>query len=80
MEDLPLSSVSGPDFPAPPTLGERMDRVAGFLRRQYLIILICFLLSLPFWVLELFHSDSKLYRFQHDDDRDAQEPVTIALG
>jgi polysaccharide biosynthesis transport protein len=48
MEDSPSNLVSGPEFAVPPTLGERMDFAAGFLRRQYLIILICLLLSLPF--------------------------------
>ncbi len=42
-----LISASGPQFPALPTLAERIDFVLGFLRRRYLIILVCLLLSLP---------------------------------
>src|SRR6202030_3093355 len=44
----PFSLVSGPEIiPAPPTFGERLDFVVGFLRRQYLVILIALLLSIP---------------------------------
>ena len=47
-KNQPLSLVSGPEIaPAPPTFGERLDFAAGFLRRQYLVILIALLLSLP---------------------------------
>jgi succinoglycan biosynthesis transport protein ExoP len=42
-----LISANGPQFPALPTLAERIDFVLGFLRRRYLIILVCLLLSLP---------------------------------
>ena len=40
------------------TLGERIDFVLGFLRRRYLIILICFLLSLPVAGLYLYTTPS----------------------
>jgi succinoglycan biosynthesis transport protein ExoP len=39
--------VVGTEFAAPPTVGERIDFVMGFLRRRYLIILICLLLAIP---------------------------------
>ena len=42
-----LISASEPEFPTSPTRVERINFVVGFLRRRYLIILICFLLSLP---------------------------------
>src|SRR5262249_14587668 len=41
-----MISASGSESPAFATLGERMDFVAGFLRRRYLIILASLLLSL----------------------------------
>jgi polysaccharide biosynthesis transport protein len=47
-------TASGPETPASPTLGERMDFVAGFLRRRYLIILASFLLSLSLGALYFF--------------------------
>jgi len=47
-ENQPLSLVSGPEIdPALPTFGERLDFIVGFLRRQYLVILVSLLLSLP---------------------------------
>jgi succinoglycan biosynthesis transport protein ExoP len=47
-KNQPLNLVSGPEIaPAPPTFGERLDFVVGFLWRQYLVILIALLLSLP---------------------------------
>ena len=47
-KNQPLSLVGGPEIaPAPLTFGERLDFVVGFLRRQYLVILIALLLSLP---------------------------------
>ena len=53
-ESLTLDSASGPEFAPSPTLGERMDFVTRFLRRRYLIILICLLLSLAVGALYLF--------------------------
>jgi succinoglycan biosynthesis transport protein ExoP len=47
-DNPPLSQVSEIDFvPASPTFGERLDFILGFLRRRYLSIVICLLLSLP---------------------------------
>jgi succinoglycan biosynthesis transport protein ExoP len=46
-----LVSVIEPGFTAPPTLAQRFDFVAGFLRRQYLIILLCLMGSLPLGAL-----------------------------
>jgi polysaccharide biosynthesis transport protein len=49
-----LISASGPEFPASPTVGERIDFVMGFLRRRYLIILLSLLLSLALGALYFF--------------------------
>ena len=49
-----LISAIEPDLSAPATLAERVDFVVGFLRRRYLTLLICLLLSLPFGALYLF--------------------------
>ena len=49
-----LISASGSESPAFATLGERMDFVAGFLRRRYLIILASLLLSLSLGALYFF--------------------------
>jgi succinoglycan biosynthesis transport protein ExoP len=54
IEKSQLMSASGPETPASPTLGERIDFVFAFLRRRYLIILICVLLCLPVGALYLF--------------------------
>jgi succinoglycan biosynthesis transport protein ExoP len=45
--EKPQPSVIGPEFPASPTLGERIDFLAGFLHRQYFVVLVFLLLSLP---------------------------------
>src|SRR6516164_6428237 len=47
-------SASGPEFPAPLTLGERIDFVMGFLRRRYFVILLSFSLSLALGALYFF--------------------------
>ena len=47
-------SANGPEFPASPTIGERIDFVVGFVRRRYLIILTSLLLSLSLGALYLF--------------------------
>ena len=47
-------TTSGPETPASPTLGERLDFVLGFLRRRYLIVTVCLLLSLALGALYLF--------------------------
>ena len=57
IENPELISVGGPEFPAAsPTLAQRLDLVARFLRRRYLVILLCLLLSLPVGALYLFRS------------------------
>jgi polysaccharide biosynthesis transport protein len=56
IENPQLISVSGPESPASATVGDRIDFVMRFLRRRYLIILICLLLSLPVGALYLFQS------------------------
>jgi polysaccharide biosynthesis transport protein len=55
-ENPHVISVSGPESPAPATLGQRLDFVAAFLRRRYLSILIGLLLSLPVGALYFFQS------------------------
>jgi len=47
-------TTSGPETPASPTLGERLDFVLGFLRRRYLIVTVCLLLSLALGALYLY--------------------------
>jgi polysaccharide biosynthesis transport protein len=54
MENSQLISANGPEFPASPTVGERIDFVVGFLRRRYLIILASLLLSVSLGALYLF--------------------------
>jgi polysaccharide biosynthesis transport protein len=49
-----LISVSGPEFRESPPLRNQIDFVFSFLRRRYLIILICLLLCLPVGALYLF--------------------------
>jgi polysaccharide biosynthesis transport protein len=47
-------SASGPETPASLTVGERFDFVVGFLRRQYLVIIVSLLLSLALGASYLF--------------------------
>jgi polysaccharide biosynthesis transport protein len=55
IEQPQSNSIVGRNLPdASPALGAQIDIVTKFLRRRYLIILICFLLSLPFAALYLF--------------------------
>ena len=46
VEQLDSGLLDGPNPPASQTLGAQLDIVTNFLRRRYLIILICILLSL----------------------------------
>jgi polysaccharide biosynthesis transport protein len=54
IENAQSISANGPEFPASPTVGERIDFVVGFVRRRYLIILTSLLLSLSLGALYLF--------------------------
>jgi polysaccharide biosynthesis transport protein len=55
IEQPQSNSIVGANLPdASPALGAQIDIVTKFLRRRYLIILICLLLSLPFGALYLF--------------------------
>jgi succinoglycan biosynthesis transport protein ExoP len=54
IEQPTLIAANGSEFPASPTVGERIDFVFAFLRRRYLSILIGLLLCLPFGALYLF--------------------------
>ena len=54
IENSQSISANGPEFPASPTVGERIDFVVGFVRRRYLIILTSLLLSLSLGALYLF--------------------------
>jgi succinoglycan biosynthesis transport protein ExoP len=54
IENSQSLSANGPEFPASPTVGERIDFVVGFVRRRYLIILTSLLLSLSLGALYLF--------------------------
>ena len=54
LEQPPSGSVIGPEPSASATLGAQIDFVTGFLRRRYLLILLGFLLSLPFGALYLY--------------------------
>ena len=54
IENQPVDSVIGPEFPPTPTFGAQMDIVTGFLRRRYRLILIALLLAVPFGALYLF--------------------------
>jgi polysaccharide biosynthesis transport protein len=54
LEQPPSGSVIGPEPSASTTLGAQIDFVTGFLRRRYLLILLGFLLSLPFGALYLY--------------------------
>jgi polysaccharide biosynthesis transport protein len=54
IENSQSLSANGPEFPASPTIGERIDFVVGFVRRRYLIILTSLLLSLSLGALYLF--------------------------
>jgi succinoglycan biosynthesis transport protein ExoP len=47
-------SVSAPEFTAGPTISEQVSLVTGFLRRRYLIIVICVLLSSAMGALFLY--------------------------
>jgi polysaccharide biosynthesis transport protein len=49
-----MISANEAEFPASPTVGERIDFVFAFLRRRYLSILIGLLLCLPFGAMYLF--------------------------
>jgi succinoglycan biosynthesis transport protein ExoP len=49
-----LIPVSGPEFRESPPLRNQIDFVFSFVRRRYLIILICLLLCLPVGALYLF--------------------------
>src|SRR5260221_13045297 len=53
-EKLRSISVIGPEFRAWALLRDRIDFVFSFLRRRYLTILICLLLSLPIGASYLF--------------------------
>src|SRR5262245_37775570 len=53
-EKLSSISVNGPEFRASALVRDRIDFVLSFLRRRYLTILICLLLSLPIGALYLF--------------------------
>jgi succinoglycan biosynthesis transport protein ExoP len=54
IENPQFISVSGPESPASATLAQRLDFAVAFLRRRYLSILACLLLSLPVGALYLF--------------------------
>src|SRR5438067_13923652 len=49
-----MISANEAEFPASPTVGERIDFVFAFLRRRYLSILIGLLVCLPFGAMYLF--------------------------
>ena len=53
LEMPPSNSIHGPEPSGAEALRGRVDFVTGFLRRRYLIILICLLLSAPFAALYL---------------------------
>ena len=46
VEQLESGSFDGPNAPASQTLGAQLDFVTKFLRRRYVAILVCMLLSL----------------------------------
>lgn len=45
---MPQLDQSQQSVDAPPTLGQRIDFIRGFLHRRYLVILICLAIVLPF--------------------------------
>jgi succinoglycan biosynthesis transport protein ExoP len=53
LEKPPSISINGPELSGVEALWGRVDFVTGFLRRRYLIILVCLLLSAPFAALYL---------------------------
>src|SRR5262249_41732915 len=55
-EKLSSISVNGPEFRASALVRDRIDFALSFLRRRYLTILICLLLSLPIGALYLFNA------------------------
>ena len=54
VENPTLVSVGAQDTPVSAGFGDQIKRVTGFLRRRYLSIIICLLLSLPFGLLYYF--------------------------
>jgi polysaccharide biosynthesis transport protein len=53
LEKPPSISINGPELSAVEAVWGRVDSVIGFLRRRYLVILICVLVSAPFAALYL---------------------------
>jgi polysaccharide biosynthesis transport protein len=54
IEQPQFDSIIGPELPATASLGAQIDLVTGFLRRRYRLILLGFLLVLPFGAAYLY--------------------------
>ena len=80
IENFPLISAPEPEFPASPSVGERIDSVVRFFAPAVFNYSNLRSAVLAIRGIVPFHSASNLYRFRHDDDRAAEEAVARPWG